>query len=137
MKKYILILLISFQGILLAQQTPQYLIDNFFTTYQENPGKAVVELYETNIWTKNAQKDIDNVVNTVNSLNHDFVGEYYGKELVSTVSLTDCYKVYTYLVKYDRQPISFTFNFYKADKKWVLYSFSLSDDLSNLITAAD
>jgi len=136
MKKYLFILLVSVQGILLAQETPQHLIDHFFTTYPDNQGKAVVDLYKTNVWTKNAQKEIDNVVNTINSLTRDFVGEYYGKELISTITLTDSYKIYTYLVKYDRQPIRFTFNFYKADQKWVLYSFNLSDDLSDLIALA-
>jgi hypothetical protein len=128
MKKLIFIMLLSFQGILFAQQTAQPIINTFFNTYHTNQEKAIRDLYSTNSWMQYAQKEIDNVVITVNGLKKELVGDYLGKEFVNSESLAKCFSTYTYLVKYERQPVKFVFTFYKPQDRWVLYAFSLSDD---------
>ncbi len=44
--------------------------------------------------------------------------------------------LYSYLVKYDRQPLRFIFKFYKLNDKWVLYSYALDDSLDDEIQEA-
>ncbi len=128
MKNYILILLLSFQGILIAQQTPKQLIDRFFSSYQTQPEKAVRNLYATNPWANKAQKDIDHVVEVINSLPAS-MGNYHGNQLIDKKKLGNSFVKYIYLVKYDRQPIVFYFKLYQPDKKWMIYEFSLNDKI--------
>jgi hypothetical protein len=59
----------------------------------------------------------------------DVVGNYYGQELISTKQVRGRLKVYSYLLKYDRQPVRFIFKFYKAHDKWMLYGFKFDDDM--------
>ncbi len=133
MKKLLIITLIIVSGHLFAQSTPKDLINNFFATYENEPGKAVRELYKTNIWTERIKDDIDKVVNTVNGFTKDYMGEYYGFELITTRKFSDSFELYSYLVKYDRQPIRYIFKFYKPNDKWVLYAFSLNDSMDDEI----
>ena len=119
-----------------AQSTPQHLLDKFFAAYKENAGQAVQDLYATNEWTMRKKDDIDHVVGTVNSLTETYVGAYYGYELITTKKFADSFQLYSYLVKYDRQPIRFVFKFYKPNDKWILYSFSLDDELDDEIEEA-
>ena len=105
MKKLLIVLLISTSGTLFAQSNPQDLIDSFFATYEKDPGKAIKELYGTNKWTERIKDDIENIVNTVNGFSVDYMGEYYGYEIITTKKFSESFELHSYLVKYDRQPI--------------------------------
>src|SRR6187549_144776 len=98
-----------------AQQAPQQIIDDFFVTYKKDSGKAIKELYKTNIWTERIKDDVENVANKLNGFTLDYVGKYYGYELITTKKFSESFELYSYLVKYDRQPIRFTFKFYKPN----------------------
>jgi hypothetical protein len=113
-----------------AQQTPQRIIDDFFVAYKKNPGKAVKDIYKTNIWTDRIKDDIENIANKVDDFTVDYVGPYYGYELITTKKFSESFELYSYLVKYDRQPIRFIFKFYKPNDKWVLYAFQFDDSFS-------
>lgn len=136
MKKLLFILMISASGSLIAQSSPQDLIDNFFVTYEKDAGKAVKELYKTNTWTERIKDDIDKVIGTVNSFTESYMGEYHGYEIITTKRFSQSFELYSYLVKYDRQPIRFIFKFYKPKDKWVLYSYALDDNLDDEIQEA-
>jgi len=119
-----------------AQQEPQELIDQFFTSYEADAGKAVRELYKTNPWTERAKDDVDNIVNIVNGFNEESLGAYFGNELIITKKYSESFILYSYMVKYDRQPLRFLFKFYKPNDKWMLYSFSLDDEIDAEIEEA-
>ncbi|WP_406683160.1 hypothetical protein N1F78_10745 [Seonamhaeicola sp. MEBiC1930] len=136
MKKLLIMLLITTAGNLFAQSSPQNLIDNFFATYEKDAGKAVKELYATNKWTERIKDNIDKIIGTVNGFTDSFMGEYYGYELITKKKFAESFELYSYLVKYDRQPIRFIFKFYKPKDKWVLYSYALDDDLDDEIQEA-
>ncbi|KJD33159.1 hypothetical protein PK35_08360 [Tamlana nanhaiensis] len=121
---------------LFAQSNPQGLIDTFFNTYKVDAGKAVKELYGTNKWTERVKDDIDKVVGTVNGFTESYMGKYYGQELITIKKFSESFVLYSYLVKYDRQPIRFIFKFYKPNDKWVLYSYALDDSLDDEIQEA-
>ena len=136
MKKLLIIVLISTSGILFAQSSPQDLLDNFFTTYEKDAGKAVKELYATNKWTDRKQDDIEKVISTVNGFTESYIGKYYGYEIITKKKFAESFELYSYMVKYDRQPIRFIFKFYKPKDNWVLYSYSLDDSLDEEIQEA-
>ncbi len=129
MKKLLIVLLISISGNLFAQSSPQDMINVFFATYEKDAGKAVKELYATNKWTERIKGEIDKIIGTVNGFTENIMGKYYGYEIITTKKFSKSFELYSYLVKYDRQPIRFIFKFYKPNKKWVLYSYSLDDNL--------
>lgn len=64
------------------------------------------------------------------------MGKYHGQELITTKKFSESFILYSYLEKYDRQPIRFIFKFYKPDDKWVLYSYALDDGLDDEIQEA-
>ncbi len=136
MKNLLLVLLIIISGSLFAQNSPKELINDFFRTYEKDPGKAVRNLYKTNVWTERIQDDVEKVVNTVNGFTIDYMGKYYGYEIITTKKFSESFELYSYLVKYDRQPIRFIFKFYKPNNKWVLFSYSLDDNIGNEIEQA-
>ena len=57
----------------------------------------------------------------------EHVGEMYGYELLNMKSAQNTFVIMTYLVKFNNNPITFTFEFYKPDKEWIVYSFSYDD----------
>ncbi|WP_282111569.1 hypothetical protein [Maribacter stanieri] len=136
MRKLLIVLMISISGSVFAQSTPQDLIDTFFATYEKDAGKAVKELYATNKWTERIKDDIDKVIGTVNGFTESYMGEYHGYEIITTKKFAESFELYSYLIKYDRQPIRFIFKFYKPNDEWVLYSYALDDSLDDEIQEA-
>ncbi|WJJ95216.1 hypothetical protein [Algibacter luteus] len=136
MKIVFFILMFSATGILFAQSSPQSLINDFFETYEKDAGKAVKDLYSTNIWTERIKDDIDKIIGTVNGFTESYMGKYYGYELITFKKFAESFILYSYLVKYDRQPLRFIFKFYKPNDKWVLYSYALDDSLDDEIQEA-
>ena len=136
MKKLLIVLLISTSGSLFAQSSPQDLIDTFFATYEKDAGKAVKELYGSNKWTERVKDDIDKVIGTVNGFTESYMGKYYGYEIITKKKFAESFELYSYLIKYDRQPIRFIFKFYKPNDNWVLYSYALDDSLDDEIQEA-
>ena len=56
------------------------------------------------------------------------MGDYQGEEFIYKGGIGESFSTYIYLVKYDRQPIRFTFEFYRPKEKWILYSFKFDDN---------
>ena len=136
MRKLLFVLMISISGNLFAQSSPQDLIDTFFATYEKDAGKAVKELYATNKWTERIKDDIEKVIGTVNGFTESYMGKYHGHEIITTKKFAESFELYSYLIKYDRQPIRFIFKFYKPNDKWVLFSYALDDSLGSEIQEA-
>ncbi|MEQ8581039.1 MAG: hypothetical protein RIC30_05030 [Marinoscillum sp.] len=120
-----------------AQDNGQKLIDEFFSRY-ENEGVevAVDELYKTNPWTTRIQDAINNVKTQLARYNEELVGKYYGYEPIVTKQLGNSYVLHSYLVKFDRQPLRFTFQLYKPDKEWRLASFAFDDSYNDELEEA-
>ena len=133
MKKLLLLGFLFLSISISAQKTPQEIINNFFSSYEKDAGKAVKEMYKTNIWTERIKDDIENIAIKLNGLTLDYVGKYYGYELITNKKFSESFELYSYLIKYDRQPIRFTFKFYKPNDKWMLYSFKFDDSFTEEI----
>jgi len=111
-----------------AQQNAEKEVNRFFATYQKQPEKAVRDLYQKNKWSAEVSKDIDYIVEVVNNLPPS-MGKYLGKEKLKQEKIGTVLIKYTYMVKYERQPVFFYFIFYKSQKQWIIHSFSLNDKL--------
>lgn len=113
-----------------SQSTPDQLIKNFFDTFPINPDKAIDDLYATNPWSVTIKDGIERIKNEVNSYTVDSMGEYYGYELITRKEASNSFVLFSYIIKYDRQPLRFSFLLYKPNTIWRLYSFKIDGELS-------
>lgn len=132
MKKIIVILLLVQHSIFASGQTSiDTLINDFFKTYQIDRVKAIDDLYKTNPWSTKITDGILSLKKEVMSYDNDYMGKYYGHELLIFKKVADTYALVSHVVKYDRQPMRFTFQFYKPSDKWRLYSFNIDSNLDD------
>lgn len=120
-----------------AQNYGKEIIDDFFSNF-ENHGAdvAVTELYKTNPWTTRIQDAINNVKNQLSQYDENLVGKYHGHELIVTKKLGESYVLHSYFLKFDRQFLRLTFQFYKPLNEWRLYSFQFDDSYADEIEEA-
>ncbi len=103
MKKSLILLLLITNINALSQNKPKEQVAKFFTDYQqENATVAIDNLYKTNDWMNRAADAITDLKNKMEGLNNDFVGEFYGYELILEKKLGDSFVLLSYLGKYDR-----------------------------------
>ncbi|HPR00968.1 MAG: hypothetical protein H6561_01365 [Lewinellaceae bacterium] len=119
-----------------GQTTPEDLIKKFFTEYESSGAKPALDhLYGTNKWIALNQDAIENVKTQLAGI-HDIVGDYYGHEFITKQSAGESFHLFSYLVKYDRQPVRFTFEFYKPKDQWTLFSFSFDESVNEELEEA-
>jgi hypothetical protein len=137
MKKSILTFAISLLSLIIyAQKSPEALISDFFTEYATNTNKAIDDLYSTNSWSSRIKDGIDNLKKEINGYSPDYMGKYYGYELITKKQFSQSLILYSYLIKYDRQPLRFVFKFYKPNDKWIVYSFNVDSNIDDELEQA-
>jgi hypothetical protein len=97
--------------------------------------EALSYLLESNKWMMESKDQIDNLKNNLNGT-VQLLKEYYGYEHIRSTSIGDNYKLFTYLIKYDLQPLRFAILLYKPYKEWRLQNFSFDDDLDSELDEA-
>lgn len=136
MKQKITILILTFFSIssVLAQDSPDEIVEAFFNKYKnEGSTVAINYLYDLNDWVSKSSDDVIALKNQMNNLTEDYVGKYYGYEHILDKHLSDCYELKSFVVKYERQPLRFTFQFYKPNDKWMFHGFSFDTNLTEEI----
>jgi len=127
----LLILTVISTNILKAQSTTEEITSEFFKTYDKSPQKAVDYVFGTNKWMIDRNKDgIENVKSQLTNF-LGLVGDYYGYEKITEKSVGKSFKLISYMIKYDRQPMRFTFVFYKPKDKWQVQNFQFDDNLDD------
>jgi hypothetical protein len=127
----LLILTVVSTNILKAQSTTEEITSEFFKTYEKSPQKAVDYVFGTNKWMIDRNKDgIENVKSQLTNF-LELVGDYYGYEKITEKSVGKSFKLISYMIKYDRQPMRFTFVFYKPKDKWQVQNFQFDDNLDD------
>ncbi len=120
-----------------SQTTPKELVEKFFKEYEsKGVSTALDNLYGTNEWMKRNEDALTNLKSQMQGLNEDYVGKFYGYEMITEKKFSESYHLLSYLVKYDRQPIRYIFQFYKPDKKWKIYSFKYDGNFSEELEEA-
>jgi hypothetical protein len=118
------VLLTLFIGMANAQTKPEKMITQFFEDYQAgNPGTALDNLYANMPWAEEIGDEVTNLKTQFVGL-QNLVGSYNGHVLLAKKDLSGIFAIFSYMVKFDRQPVRFVFEFYKPKDKWTLYSFS-------------
>lgn len=130
MKAIILTVSLLFPAILAyTQDTPEQIIEKFFQDYEEGaPATALDNLYANLPWSDRIQDDIEKLKMQFTGL-QSLVGAYIGYDLITQKSMADRLSIYSYLVRFERQPVRFVFEFYRPKDKWGLYGFSYDDNL--------
>lgn len=105
----------------------------FFKNYKENPTKAYVDLFANNKWMK--QSDVESVKIKLQDF-LDGLGEYLGYELIAEKSTGESYLLKSFIIKYERQPLRFTFLLYKPKDSWQVQNFSYDTDIESELEEA-
>ncbi|MEM8585061.1 MAG: hypothetical protein AAGF87_12360 [Bacteroidota bacterium] len=131
--KFLPIFFLLFSGSLLAQETPEGIIDSFFAVLDDQGTQVALDyLYGSNPWFNTSAEQIINLKNQMSTLDDkSYIGECHGYDLIAEEGLSDRLVLYSYLVRYDRQPIRFTFQFYKPNQEWRMHSFKYDDNLGD------
>jgi hypothetical protein len=120
-----------------SQESPEEMVEVFFSKYKDDgPTDALNYLYSKNDWVNENSDDVIILKNQMATLTEDYVGKYYGYELILEKKLSDSYILKSVLVKYDRQPLRFTFQFYKPNDKWIFHGFSFDANLTEEVKEA-
>ena len=121
---------------LFAQTTGKVITDAFFALYLKDPAKAVEYAFSTNKYMLKKPEVVTNVKTQLKSLS-SVLGTYYGNELISDKSISPSFREVKFLIKYDREPIQFTFLLYKPFNSWLVLNFSYNENLDKEIAAAE
>lgn len=115
-----------------SKAEPEKIIETFFAKYETNgPSAAIDYVFSTNSSIDSAfAREIDELKYTLNSSIPTF-GEYNGRELITQKSIGNSFVLYSYIIKYNKRPIRFTFLLYNPKNKWSLYKFTSDTELES------
>lgn len=131
MKCIIFLFLLMSSLALQAQDDPQKIVDRFFDLYKtKSPNDAIDYIFSTNEWVSESTDQIENVKFKINST-LKLLGKYEGFDLVSRKSVAGHLILYTFMVRYNRQPLRYSMLFYKASTDWKLYNFKYDDEFDD------
>ena len=130
--KHLLVIVFIFSKLSTFGQTEtiEKITETFFKTYKQSPTKAYADLFVDNKWMKDKKSDIETVKIKLN----DFLsglGDYYGYELITEKSAGESYILKSFLIKYERQPIRFTFLLYRPNAKWQIQNFTYDTNIDD------
>jgi hypothetical protein len=111
----------------------QKVVDTFFQEYKTSSKTAIVNLLAKNKWITN--DDASKVASQIDELAVE-LGAYNGGEKIGESTYGTSMLQYVYVAKYERQPLKFTFRFYRPNNKWELYSFNYEVDFINELDEA-
>ncbi len=137
MKKIVFTGLFSLLTLLaIGQDTPEQMIKTFFQEYQtKTPEVTLDNLYTHMPWAEKVSDALGKMKTQFSGL-QNLVGDYIGYDLITKKDLLDRFVIYTYLVRFDRQPVRFIFQFYKPKDKWDLFGFSYDDSFGDELKEA-
>lgn len=106
-----------------AQTNPQEIIDKFFNVYkQKSPLEAVDYIFSTSPFSKDVSEGVDDLKRQLKK-QIDADGKFYGVDVLSKAKAGPNFIIFSYLVRHEREPLTFDFIFYKPNDKWQLQNF--------------
>ncbi len=128
-----------FASISLAQSGSdgQQIINRFFELYKSKGHDVGLDyIFLTNKWMDLEGEGVRHVHSELSNI-IGLIGNYLDHEEVKSVSLGERYRIVSYLVYYERQPLRFTFQLYRGSGDWMLYNFkfdsSFEEDMEEAI----
>lgn len=132
MKKVFFIVVFALSvNVLFAQNTTyQGVVEEFFSLYEnKGPNEAVDFIFSTNKYLESNQDQVTAIKLKLGTA-VAVIGEYTGYEPVIVKEIGQSMMQGTYMVKYLRQPLFFTFIMYKPEKYWQIQTLRFDDKLS-------
>ncbi len=130
-----LLVFLAFMAVLTrapAQSSYEQITAKFFDLYKIQGGsdKAVDYIFSTNKYATSIGSQLDTLKSKLNYYISN-EGQYYGYELVAKKSAGPNFILLTYLIRHDRNPMTFRFIFYKPGDKWQLQTFNFNDGMDD------
>ena len=120
----------------IAQNAPESLTNTFFEIYKkDNCEKALDYLFSTNKYSSSSRDAIDNLKHKLKAV-VDIDGNYYGYDLVFKKAAGPNFVMFTYLVKYDRDPLTFRILLYRVHDTWKLQNFKFDNKMDDELEEA-
>lgn len=108
---------------------PEQMVAIFFDLFRSRgPAQAVDYIYSNNPNIYERQDFLGSMKEKVAKL-EEMLGKEHGQVLIRDRQFADTVRVISYLVKYERQPLRFTFVFYKAENRWITLQFFFDDPM--------
>jgi hypothetical protein len=126
---------LSFSIISIAQITNEDITPSFFKEFAKDPINANIHVFAQNKWIADKKSTIEtNKIKLKDLL--DQLGEFDGYELITEKRAGESYILKSFLVKYERQPIRFTFILYNPKQSWELQNLSFDTDIDTELSEA-
>lgn len=108
-------------------------IEIFFSQLQAGAYQQAVDfIYSDNPWISAKSDEVQKLKTQFVGL-PDLLGSYLSYERLVKVTTANRLVFIQYFVAFERQPIKFTFQFYKPRDKWMIFSFSYADDIEEML----
>lgn len=120
-------LLFSYNAVAQVKADEETITTRFFKTYSTDAMKAYEELFGSNEYI--SKSDIESTKIKFNEYISD-LGDYKGYEPITIKKIGKSYILKSYLIRYDRMPIRFSFILYKPNDKWKIQNFSYDGNLN-------
>jgi len=140
MKYPTIVMLIVFVGtdidFALAQSTPDEIANKFFQLYQSKGSDDAVEyIFSTNKYAANSQDAIDELKRNLKRASMSY-GKFWGYELIVKKPAGRDFLMMTFLVKHDRDPLTFRILFYKPNEIWQVQNFKFDNKMDEELEEA-
>jgi hypothetical protein len=117
------------------EQTPAGISKKFFELYATKPMDAIDYIFADVKKNKQINEDITAIKKNL-KVTIDQDGEYYGYELITEKGVGSNFKLLSYMVKYDKQPVRFIFIYYRPKDVWKIYTFQFNTNMDEELTNA-
>ncbi len=117
-------------------EEPVQIIEAFLARLKAGQAsEAVDDLYSGNKWMAKNSDAILNIKNKLGALN-EMIGDLKNYEQLQQIALGTRFIYFSYLAAYERQPIRFVFEFYRPEDAWVIFGFTLDDNVDDDVEKA-
>lgn len=114
----------------------QHLIDKFFEIFESKGHEPALKYaFGTNKWMSANSDAIQNVIFELNK-SVNLIGNYIDKEEIKSKNVGSRFRIASYFVYYDRQPLRFTFQLYKNKEGWLIWNFKFDSQFGEEIEEA-
>jgi hypothetical protein len=118
-----------------AQKSGKEIADRFFDIYKKDPSSAIDDYFSKNKWISRKKDDVTNLKTQLKNLVEQ-AGQFEGYELIAEKTVGTSLKLYSFIVKYDRQPLRFLLVLYKPIDIWQPQNFSYDLNIDNELEEA-
>ena len=117
------------------EQNPTDISKKFFEIYTAKPMDAIDYLFSDVKKIRQVSDDITAIKKNL-KMTIDQGGVNNGYELITEKNVGNNFKLQSYMVKYDKQPVRFIFIYYRPKDAWKIYTFQFNTNMDEELTSA-